>query len=330
MIIFIYGDDGPRLKTKLLQLTTQFTTKFDTTGLNLASFYNSPPAMGELVGALTYPDVLQAVMSSPFLSEKRMVIVHNLMDGLKKDDAIMWADGLAKTPSSTILVLVDNLDPTKVEKHELFKRLKDGAEVHTYAEVKREGAALYSWLIDEAKKQGAQLSLSVATDLATRVGDDAWQLQNELAKVVAYANGAAITTTMLDLLVQSSSESNIFAFVDAISQRDAKNALRLLATERAAGSVDFYLLTMLARQIRILLQICVLLADEPGAAADVAKRLSLHPFVAGKATSQAKRFTLLQLLNLHQLLVKLDHDAKTGGLDAGLAVDRLVAEMLAI
>ncbi len=323
MIIFIYGDDGVRLKAKLLQLTTQFTTKLDTTGLNLTSF---------IIGQdrADYPDVLQAVMSSPFLSEKRLVVVHNLIDGLKKDDAILWSEGLAKTPSSTILVLVDNLDSAKVEKHELFKRLKDGAEVHTYSEVKRTGAALYAWLVDEAKKQGGQLSLSIATDLATRVGSDAWQLQNELAKLVAYANGQSITTAMLDLLVQSSSESNIFAFVDAISQRDAKNALRLLATERAAGSVDFYLLTMLARQIRILLQIRVLLADEPGAAADISKRLSLHPFVAGKATGQAKRFTLLQLLNLHQLLVKLDQDAKTGALDAGLAVDRLVAEMLAI
>lgn len=323
MIIFIYGDDGVRLKAKLLQLTTQFTTKFDTTGLNLASF-----TIGQ--DHADYPDILQAIMSAPFLSEKRLVIVHNLMDDLKKDDAIMWAEGLSKTPTSTILVLVDNLNSTKVEKHELFKRLKDCAEVHTYSEVKRIGSVLHVWLVDEAKKQGGQLTILVAADLAMRVGDNTWQLQNELAKLVAYANGSPITTAMLDLLIQSSSESNIFAFVDAISQRDAKNALRLLATERDAGSVDFYLLTMLARQIRILLQIRVLLADEPGAAADIAKRLSLHPFVAGKATSQAKRFTLLQLLNLHQLLVKLDHDAKTGVLDAGLAVDRLVVEMLAI
>jgi DNA polymerase-3 subunit delta len=322
MIIFIYGDDGVRLKAKLLQLTTQFAIKFDQSGLNLANFPATPQQ--------NFPTILQSITTSPFLSEKRMVIVHDLLDGLKKDDAITWAEGLAKTPSSTILVLVDNLASEKVEKHELFKRLKDVAEVHAYAEVKRQGQALYIWLVDEAKKQGGQLSLSVASDLAARVGDDAWQLQNELAKLVAYAKGSAITTTMLDQLVQSNSESNIFAFIDALSQRDAKNALRLLATERAAGSVDFYLLTMLARQIRILLQIRVLLEDEPGAAANIAKRLSLHPFVAGKAAAQAKHFSLPQLISLHKLLTKLDHSAKTGGLSASLAVDRLVAEMLAI
>ncbi len=320
MIIFVYGDDGVRLKSKLLQLTTQFTTKFDPSGYNISIYAPTP--------LLNYPAILGAVTSSPFLSEKRLVVVHNLIDGLKKDDAIMWSEGLAKTPSSTILVLVDELAPAKVEKHELFKRLKDGAETHVYAEIKREGQALYTWLVDEAKKQGGQLSLSTATDLATRVGDDAWQLQNELAKLVAYSGGAPITPPMLDLLVKTNSASNIFAFVDAVSSRDAKSALRLLDLERAAGSVDFYLLTMLARQIRILLQIRVLLEDEPSSS-NVASRLSLHPFVAGKSLTQAKRFTLPHLISLHSLLTSLDHGAKTGLFSPTYAVDRLVAAMLA-
>lgn len=323
MLIFVYGDDGVRAKEKLLELTTRFAEKFDPTGLNFAEFSAAS-------SAFSFPSVMQAITSAPFLGEKRMVVLRGLMDGLKKDDARMWAEGLQRTPTSTITVLVDVEPKATIEKHELFKLLQGQAEVHAYAGVKREGAVLAKWLVDEAAKKGASLALDVANELVARVGGDMWQLEGEVAKLAAYAAGGPITRETLDMLVRSNTESNIFAFVDAMSQREAKKAMQFLQEERDAGSADFYLLTMLARQVRILLQIRMALTEDPGASAGVAKRLNLHPFVAGKATVQAKRFTLPQLQSLHVLLCTLDRDAKRGRIDPALAVDRLAVEMLMV
>lgn len=321
MLIFVYGDDGVRVKEKLAELTRRYFEKIDPTGLNFASFSSAQ--------GLDFPEVMQAVQSAPFLADKRMVVVNGLMDGLKKDDARMWAEGLARTASSTITILVDELPKEKVEKHELYLGLRSGAEVHAYAEVKKTGVALARWLTELAKTSGSSMSLDIATELIARVGEDEWRLMQEVKKLSAYAGHEPITREMLSLHSAASSESNIFAFVDAVSQREAKKALQLLADEREAGSADLYLLAMLARQVRILLQIQTAIVEDPSAERNVAKRLGLHPYVAGKVMVQAKRFSLSQLEKLHGLLVRLDREAKKGIIDPSLAVDRLAAEMLA-
>lgn len=320
MVIFVYGDDGVRVKEKLSELTKRFFEKFDPTGLNFASFSADD--------GIDFADVMQAVQSAPFLAEKRMVVMRGLMDGLKKDDARMWAEGLARTASSTIAVLVDELPKEKVEKHVLFVQLKAVAEVHAYAEVKKTGTALTKWLADIAKESGASLPSDVASALVARLGEDEWRLFHEVKKLASYAGPTAISREMLLLLTGASSESNIFALVDAVSQRDAKKAMQLLADERDAGSADLYLLAMLGRQVRILLQIQSLVAEDPSAERNLAKRLGLHPYVAGKALTQAKRFSLAQLQRLHSLLTRLDKEAKRGIIEPSLAVDRLAAEML--
>ncbi len=322
MLIFVYGDDGVRAKQKLFEFTSRFQEKFDPSGMNFVEF----PAPGS--SEIPFAEVLTAVQSAPFLSEKRMVVIRGLMDGLKKDDARQWAEGLSRTPSSSIVVLVDVAPKATVEKHELFKQLQGQAEVHAYAEEKREGAALKKWLIDEARKKGATLAIDVAEELARRFPDDTWRLANELDKLASYAGSGLITMDTLNLLSARSSSSNIFAFVDAVSQRDGKKALQLLAEERAAGSADLYLLAMLARQVRILLQIQAALAEDPSSERTLPKRLGLHPYVAQKSLTQAKRFTLRQLVRLHGLVARFDREAKRGGIDPALAVDRLAAEML--
>lgn len=320
MLIFVYGDDSVRIAEKVGELRSRFLSKFDSSGMNLAEF----PVPG--TSSIPFPEVLQAVQSSPFLAEKRMVIVRGLLDGLKKADAKQWAEGLQRTPASTIVVLVDELEAKKVEKHELFVSLKGGAEVHSYAQEKLEGSALSRMVIERAKALGASITLPVAHELIAIVGDDAWLLQREIEKLSAYAQGQPVTKEMLELLVRGSVAGNIFAFVDAVSQRNGKLALSLLEKERLAGSADLYLLAMIARQVRIVLQIRSLLEDNPNAA--LASSLGLHPFVVQKAEVQAKRFTLSQLLALHALLTRLDREAKRGLIDPALAVDRLVAEMV--
>lgn len=321
MLIFVYGDDEVRVSEKLAQLRSHFLSKIDPTGLNLAEF----PAPG--TAQIPFADVAQAVGSAPFLAAKRMVIVRGLFEGLKKAEAKEWAEVFARTPESTIVVLADVEETKNIEKHELYTSLKDKAEVHSYVQPKLEGAALARAVIEKAKGLGGTMTLDVANELIKRAGEEMWQLQHEVEKLVAYANGQQITMAMLDLLVSTNAESNVFAFVDAISQRDTKTAMKLLAKEREAGAADLYLLAMIARQVRILLQIRHLIAEQPQA--NVAKELGLHPFVAQKASGQAKRFDNPTLLRLHQMLTKLDMEAKRGQIDAGLAVDRVVVEMSA-
>lgn len=323
MLIFVYGSDGVRVSEKVEEMRKRFLQKFDASGMNLAEF----PSSGS--SDLPFGDIVQAVQSAPFLSEKRMVIVRGLLMTLKKNQSDVWIDALRRTPSSSIVVLADYEDVKAIEKHAVFVGCKDVAETHHYAQEKLEGDALVRWVVERAKELGAAMSCDVASALAARVGDNVWRLRQEIAKLSAYAGSESITKEALDMLVARDSASNIFSLVDAIAGHDAKAALRILADERRAGSADLYILAMIARQVRLLVQVKTL--TDVYARVDkqtVATKLSLHPFVAQKTMAQAKTYTLPELRELHGLVARMDRDAKRGKVEGTLAVDRIIAEMM--
>lgn len=323
MLIFVYGDDALRVSEKVNEMRQKFLSKFDASGMNLAEF----PTPGTF--DLPFAEILQATQSAPFLSEKRMVIVRDLLDTVKKADHKLWIEGFHHVPASTIVVLAETLDVKAVEKHAVYVALKDVAELHHYAQEKLTGSVLAKWIIDRVIAAGATIDARTADLLAVRVGDDMWRLGQEVDKLAAYAHGATVTSQAIDLLVARDSASNIFSLVDAVAGRDARTALRLLREERLAGSADLYLLAMLARQLRLLLQVKHLLQERPGAdKAVVASALALHPFVAQKTLAQAGKYSLLALIALHGLITQLDRDAKRGKIDPSVAIDRLVAEMV--
>jgi len=86
------------------------------------------------------------------------------------------------------------------------------------------------------------------------------------------------------------------------------------------------LLGMLARQVRILIQVSELRASRM-TEAEIIKRLKLHPYVVEKGTAQARNFTMEQLEKAHALLVETDWRIKTGEMEDVLALDMLVVAL---
>lgn len=318
MLILVYGDDTFRVQEKVKVLQAAFTQKHDPTGLNFASF-----------GADAKPgDVLQAVGSLPFMSQKRMVVIRDLISTTKKDGEDAWAS-LASTPESSIVVLWETAEPKAVEKKGLFQALKKGADVHAYPFPVLEGVALSKWAADRVKLRGGIVASDAARELAERVGGDLWQMDNEIGKLVAYASGRAISKADVEELVRASFDGEIFSLVDAVSRKEAAKAVRLLREERWSGASDFSIFGMLARQVRILLGARALLDDDPRAPAQqLANDMNIHPFVAQKSLDQARKFTLADLRATHDLLFKYDAGMKSGYLDAELAVDLVTTALV--
>ena len=116
MLIFVYGDDSYSSTAKVEAMRIQFKAKFDPSGLNLAEF----PVLS--TGRTDLGEVSQAVTSPPFLGTKRMVIVKNLLSGLKKADATPWINVFGAVPESTIVILWDKEGQKSIEKNEIFKK----------------------------------------------------------------------------------------------------------------------------------------------------------------------------------------------------------------
>jgi DNA polymerase-3 subunit delta len=93
-----------------------------------------------------------------------------------------------------------------------------------------------------------------------------------------------------------------------------------------AGEAPLYLLAMLARQIRILIQVKDLQGRGLGKN-EIAGELRLHPYVVEKGMAQAWNFSLSQLEAAHHNLVETDWAIKTGGLEDLVALDLLVVNL---
>ena len=323
MLIMIYGEDTFRVQEKLHQLKTAFMEKYDPTGMNCSVFPSGESAK------FSAGEVLQAVCSYPFLGTKRMIIIHGLFDQVKKSDESLWKEGFARMPDTSILIMVEVLSVAALEKKKFFQQVRDDAQAHTYAFAELKGVELTKWVKQKILSCGGTIEPSALTELIVRVGSDLWTLSHEIEKLTAFASGSCITVSMVETLVQTHVESRVFELMDALSKKQQKRCVQLLRDERAAGSDEHYLLTMLGRQTRMLISAKPFLETHPRATKqDIAHALDVHPFVAQKVLEQTRVFSLEDLVRTHALLFQHDVGLKSGKIDVTMAVDLIVDSLL--
>jgi DNA polymerase-3 subunit delta len=185
---------------------------------------------------------------------------------------------------------------------------------------------LPSWIDRRAQAKGANLSSEATRLLAVLVGTDLRLLDQEIDKLYLYAGERQITTQDVRALVSRARQESIFDLVDCVGRRETDRALVLLHRMLDAGEAPLYLLAMLARQIRILIQVKDLQGRGLGKN-EIAGELRLHPYVVEKGMAQAWNFSLSQLEAAHHNLVETDWAIKTGGLEDLVALDLLVVNL---
>ncbi len=322
MMLFVYGDDHLRVKERTEDLKKKFLDKYDPTGMNVDDFVVKEGSLPD-VG-----DILQATQAAPFLTEKRLVVIRGLVSALKKADAKSWTEGFLRTPSSTVILFSDELSQSDFDKKELAKALASVPDAHKYPLPKLEGAELIVWAKERVLRLGVIITPTLLQDIFQRTKNDAWRIDAELQKLAAYANGEPVTSAMVDLLVRSDSEADIFAFMDALASPSPLKALKKLENERASGSDDFQLYGMLMRQLRLLIQARAVLETKRDATKqDIANAVKIHPFVAQKVLQEVRDWSKEDLLRTHELALKLDKAMKSG-IKPEISVDRLVSEWL--
>jgi DNA polymerase III subunit delta len=271
-------------------------------------------------------DLRTACDAYPVMHDRRLVIVNDVLKLAKAADMREGLRALAgKLPDSTDLVLNESDAPDS--------RLAVVKDIQGLAKAKRatlrefalrEGAALTSWVIDHARQQGAALRPDAAQLLVDYVGADGWTLHNELAKLAAYVGpDGAITSREIHLLVTDETETNMFAFIDALCARRGPAAIQSLHGLLADGAAPLYILTMIARQVRLMLAAASAGRMSPD---ELARLLGQKPFVARKAAEQARGYTPAELRGFHDQVLAIDHGIKTGKIDAEGALEVLVGE----
>jgi DNA polymerase-3 subunit delta len=292
---------------------------------------------------LTLGELRHVCDAIPFMADRRLVIVHGLLSRLGSSrqargrvpskpaggtrnesllkELVAYLPGL---PPTTRLIFVEG--KALQSSHPVLKLVaKEGKAIGAYARLftrPKEGE-LPGWILKRAKSKAGAISSEAAVMLAALGGNDLRLLDQEIDKLLLYADGRQITTQDVQALVSRAREMSIFDLVDCVGRRQTDRALRLLHQLLDDGAAPLYLLTMLARQVRILIQVKELRAQGL-APTKIAGRLKLHPFVVEKGWAQAQNFRMAQLEAAYQQLVQTDWRIKTGQMPEILALDVLI------
>ncbi len=254
----------------------------------------------------------------PFFGEKRLILVED--SGFFKAAADELAAWLPAMPETTCLLFVEEAAD---KRSKLYKRVK---ELGYAAEMKRQDSAhLSRWAASILARNGRKVTSATMNLFLERTGDDMEQIWMELEKLISYTMGSDVITPEDVEAVTSVQVSNrIFEMVSAMVAGKTKQAMGLFQDLLSLKEPPMRILFLIARQFNQLLQVKELTAQKKGRS-EIAARLKVPPFVAGKLSAQAGAFSAEELLGLVNECVEAEEAVNTGRMDGRLAVELLLA-----
>lgn len=282
----------------------------------------------------------------PFLAPARVVVLHGLLSRLegsrsrrqgsrpaprgkaRKEEAGGWeklAEIAAALPAATTLILTDG--PVSLG-NPLLRSLAEKAEVRRFPVLR--GRALAEWVRKRVAQEGGDISEAGVRALVEAIGGNLWVMDGEVEKLLLYCRGRHIELEDVAALVSSVKEESLFTLVDAAiagRYREARTRLRQ-ALDGGAGASQ--VIALLGRQVRMLI-VAQDLSGQHVSRRELEEALGTRSdFAIQKAQTQAKRFSLEELVAMHRLLFQTDLAIKTGAIQEDIALELLLTKLCGV
>jgi DNA polymerase III delta subunit len=310
-------------------------------------------------------EILAAVMSAPFLSAKRLVVVERIFErfegragperGLPKTLDPLITALEAGVPESTILVFLGlpfgrDMVPTEIsEKNALVARLSKIPAVRNEHQAKLAGGALLEHIRAEAERRGLRFRPGKPADRlqrGERMPDesdparliealcqaDTLSIANELDKLVLYSDGGDVSVVEVNRVCAGERVSNNFQFRDAVLDGNLATACeyrdRLLYAGEELGGLLYGLMEAYRSVARLIDAIEDRLPPE-----EIGKLMGNAGRYPGLRDPQIRRVRAIGASGLkraYELLVEADRTHKLGEVDEEVAFDILLARLCEI
>jgi len=310
MIYFLYGPDTYRSREKLKELIAKNQIGFNVERIN---------------GAKIDADELNKHISTHDLfSQKKFLVIEDMADknNKLKEDIINFLKKLKFNELDFLIFYDSQIDKRSI----IFKVLNSKAdEIYAFDLLKT--AEMEVWLQKKCQAINLNINKDNLKKLSVALGDDTWLEMSELQKLKAYTNGKEVQYEDIDKMVRGKLDDDIFKLTDIIANNNNKSqALKLLKDQIESGSNEIYLLTMIVRQFRILIQLKSFLSKTSNTF-QAAKTLNLHPFVVQKSLPMVSKYPIEKLKNIFQKLLEVDLQLKSSKVSKEILLEKFVLEM---
>jgi len=307
MIVFLYGKDTYRMREKMKEIVEHYK-KIHRSGLNLKYFDD-------------FSDFEDNVKQTSMFKEKKLVIINDLFSNpeFKERFSEKRKDFLE---SEDIILIYQEKDFIKNDS--LYKFLKKNIKSQEFEFLT--GQKLKNWTKKQIENYKTEIEPKALNLLIEYVGSDLWKMNNEILKLVNYKNRKTINKEDIEFLIKSKIETDIFKTIDALAEKNKKQALNLLHKHLEKGDSPLYLISMINYQFRNLLIIKDLI-EKAKPYNVISKTSGLHPFVVKKSYSQSQKFSFQELKKIYQKIFQIDFQIKTGRIQPEAGLDLLIAEV---
>lgn len=295
-----------------------------------------------LTGSRTNPQELVSLCNvMPFLDPLRFIVVEGLLGTFEtrtgaaggrraggrqtQRGAGDWA-GLSEIipnmPDTTCLVFTDGL---LSQNNALLRALQPHCEVHAESAPTRENLAV--WIRNRAQAKGSAVAPQAVNALANLVNNDLWTLDRELEKLSLYCGQRPIEEEDVRQMVAQVREASIFGAVDAILEGNPGLAVELLRQLARDGRDPSYIITMVARQLR-LIALAKDLTQQGMAPNDVGSQIGVTAqYPLRKTLEQSRRLSWDDLNRRYRRLLDADLAIKRGRQEPDAALELMVADL---
>lgn len=265
--------------------------------------------------------IVSAANTLPMMASTRFVLVRGVdqMTPTEQDGLVGYVE--KPSPSTCLVLTASKLDG----RGKLPKAAKKAGVLVDVASLK--GAALAGFAQQEARSRGHLLAPDATQALLDAIGDDLSALDDALERLSLFVGaGAPIDIPAIESCVTRIRTETIWALVDAVSARDARRAVPALASLLADQEPPLRILSMLARQIRMVAKMREALANGLKGA-EAAAAAGAPPFKAGELTEAARRFSLPQLGRTFATLSRTDRLLKGSKVPADVLITEAVLDL---
>ncbi len=273
------------------------------------------------IGSVEISQILETAELLPFMSAHRYVLVKDL-HRISEKDAVVLKKFIEKPVNPTVFVLTAG----KIDRRKsIFKSLFESAVCVEFK--KPYPQQVPNWIQYIVQGEGLEASTTAVYELQKRVGDELSEIAQEVRKLKDFISPRLrVEEDDVRNLIHRHRIQSVFEFVEALAKKNRSIALEQLIFLMEQGQSEVGIVSLIARQFRILL----LLKKGQELAlfgAKLAGYIQVPPFFLPSYIEQAQRWTRRRLEDALLLLGDTEKALKSSPISSHIWLENLILKL---
>ncbi|OPJ55594.1 DNA polymerase III subunit delta [Alkalithermobacter paradoxus] len=280
--------------------------------------------------------LIGSVETFPFMDERKIIIVKDfeLLKGKKRnfsnedeEELIRYFSNMPQT-STLIFIVYGDIDKRK----KIVKEIQSNGLLVNCDKLR--GNDLLKWADKKFKNYKSIIDykeliyfLSVQDYENKNSTKTLSDLENEIIKISSFVGREnKVTKEIIDELSTKKVDNDIFKLIEAIGNKNCTLGVKILNDIISEGESSLMVLSMIARQFRIIMQ-CKELQVKGYSSKIIAQKLGLHPYVVTKALKQSDVFDESAIVKTLNECIQTDFCIKNGLIKDKIALEMLITSL---